>query len=116
MKKTLKIFFRRVLKDNNIKLSIILVSIIILLSTALLSMNVIGITYEYRIGDIATEDIRSPREIQYPIKTETEEKKKRMAEMIPTGTPIVTAIVNAARLSSTVAGSRSTRICRAGRL
>ncbi len=83
MKKTLKIFFRRVLKDSNIKLSIILTSIIILLSTALLSINVIGITYEYRIGDIASEDIRSPREIQYPIKSETAEKKKRVAEMIP---------------------------------
>lgn len=83
MKKTLKLFFRRALKDTNTRFSLILVSFIIALSTILLSINIVGITYDYRIGDIAREDIRSPREIPYPIKEETELKKKRIAEMIP---------------------------------
>ncbi len=83
MKKTIKIFFRKTFKDSAIRLSLILVVVIILLSTFLLSINVVGTTYEYNTGDIAREDIRVPRETRFPLKEETEIKKKRIAEMIP---------------------------------
>ncbi len=83
MKKTLKIFYRRAFKDPNTRFTLILITIVIVTSTFFLSINVIGTTYQYSIGDIAREDIRSPREIQFPIKSETELKQKRIAEMIP---------------------------------
>ena len=83
MKKTLKRFTRRAFRDQNIKFSLILISIIILISTIFLSLNVIGSTYKYSLGDIAREDIKSPREIQFVIKSETELNQRRIAEMIP---------------------------------
>ncbi|MDY6935453.1 MAG: HDIG domain-containing protein [Spirochaetota bacterium] len=68
---------------SEIRLIFILTLIIILISTALLSINIIGTTYEFSIGDIAEDDIRVPGDIKYRIDSETEMEKQRVSQIVP---------------------------------
>lgn len=81
-----KIFSRKMLqayRKPHVRLSFLLIMSLIVISTILLSINVIGTTYEYSIGDIAKNDIRVPSEIIYRIESETEMERKRKSEMVP---------------------------------
>lgn len=69
--------------DASKRLSIILLLIIIFIATNLLSINVIDTTYDYRQGDIAREDIKAHKEVNYINEPETEMEKKRAAETVP---------------------------------
>ena len=83
---TVKIFnttIRAAMQNNIVRLSMILILIIIAVSTSLLSINVVGKTYRYSIGDIAREDIRVTIDIAFKIDTETEMERKRVSEMVP---------------------------------
>ncbi len=64
-------------------MSFVYTFIIIVIATVLLSLNMKGSTYEYNIGDIAREDIRVPRDIEYQVKSETQMEKQRVSEMVP---------------------------------
>lgn len=57
--------------------------LLIVLSTVLLSINLIGFNYLYKVGDIARESIRVPWEIVYPIDLETEQERRFAAETTP---------------------------------
>ncbi len=70
-------------KKRNIRMSFVYTLVIIIIATILLSLNMRGSTYEYNIGDIAREDIRVPRDIEYQVKSETEMEKRRVSEMVP---------------------------------
>ena len=83
MNRALKINYNRFKREPNFRFSSYLILIVLIISTALLSINVIGTTYDYKIGDISREDIRTSREIQYVIETETEMKRKRTMENVP---------------------------------
>ena len=72
-----------ILKEKISSLSFVLILCIISISTALLSINTIGATYQYFIGDIAKENIRVSKDIQYRIDSETEKRKNVVAEMSP---------------------------------
>jgi cyclic-di-AMP phosphodiesterase PgpH len=74
---------RKYLNDQNIKYSIISVLILILISTILLSINLIGTSYHYEVGDIADEDVRVPRDIEYVNESETKIERRREAEAVP---------------------------------
>ncbi len=70
-------------KEPNFRFAAYLILAIIVISTVFLSMNIVGKTYNYNIGDIVREDIQSTREIKYLIESETEMAKKRAAENVP---------------------------------
>jgi cyclic-di-AMP phosphodiesterase PgpH len=74
---------RKYVNDQNIKYSVISVLVLILISTILLSINLIGTSYNYEVGDIADEDIRVPRDIEYVNESETTIERKREAEAVP---------------------------------
>ncbi|MBN2160269.1 MAG: HDIG domain-containing protein [Spirochaetes bacterium] len=74
---------RLILGDKNIKFSLISVIAIILISTLLLSVNFLGTSYDYDVGDIANEDIRVPRDIEYVNQAETALERKRESEAVP---------------------------------
>ncbi|MBN2038825.1 MAG: HDIG domain-containing protein [Spirochaetes bacterium] len=71
------------MKEPNSRFAFYLMLIIIIISTAFLSLNVVGTTYNYNIGDIVKEDIRTTREIKYIIESESEMAKKRAADNVP---------------------------------
>ncbi len=71
------------LNDRNIRYSLLSVLILILISTVLLSINLIGTSYHYEEGEIADEDIRVPRDIEYVNESETKIELKREAEAVP---------------------------------
>ena len=82
----LRLFKSRIISLWNrpeMRMSLILVMGVIILSTALLSINLIGGTFSYQVGDIAKENIRVPFEIRYKIDSETEIEKRRVAEAAP---------------------------------
>jgi cyclic-di-AMP phosphodiesterase PgpH len=86
----MKLFFNMAVRSvlqlfqkPNIKFSLISVLIIILISTILFSINLFGTSYHYEIGDIANEDIRVPRDIEYVNEPETAVERKREAEAVP---------------------------------
>ncbi len=86
MKQTFKIIYRSIsssLKKPTIRNLFFFLLLIIIIATVLLSFNVIGSTYDYNIGDVSGEDIRSPGDIHYSIDSETEMEKRRVAEMVP---------------------------------
>lgn len=56
---------------------------LIALSTFLLSMKMVGDSYNYKIGDIATDNIRVPRDIVYQLKKETELARKSAEKNVP---------------------------------
>ena len=67
---TVKIISRSVnaaMRNRNVRLSLLLILGIIVISTALLSINVVGKTHNYSIGDIAREDVRVPGDILFEI-------------------------------------------------
>ncbi|MCU0847297.1 MAG: HDIG domain-containing protein [Spirochaetes bacterium] len=65
------------------RLSLYSVAAIILLSTLYLSLNILGSTYDYTIGETAREDVRVPRDINYKNESETFMKMKRASEEVP---------------------------------
>jgi membrane-associated HD superfamily phosphohydrolase len=86
MKRLIKISYLRLvrlIRQPVVKLAFGLTVIVVLISTAFLSINLVGKTYRYSIGDIATEDIRVSRDIQYNITSETARKKEQAAIMTP---------------------------------
>ena len=74
---------RHFLGSQNIKFSLISLLVIVCISTVMLSINMFGSSYHYEIGDIANEDIRVPRDIEYVNEPETAVEKKREAESVP---------------------------------
>ncbi len=74
---------RHIYDDRNIRFSIVLMFIIIAVATQLLSINTIGTAYEYKLGEIAREDIRVYNDIHYINESETEMEKKRAADSVP---------------------------------
>ncbi|MDI9425246.1 MAG: HDIG domain-containing protein [Spirochaetota bacterium] len=83
---TVKIFSRSInaaMGNRNVRLSLFLILGIIVISTALLSINVVGKTHNYGIGDIAREDVRVPSDIIFEIESETRAEKGRVAESVP---------------------------------
>ncbi len=83
---TVKIISRSVnaaMRNRNVRLSLFLILGIILISTILLSINVVGKTHDYSIGDIAREDVRVSGDIIFEIESETRAEKGRIAESIP---------------------------------
>lgn len=57
--------------------------VVIILATILLYLNSSGQTYHYSIGDIASEDIRVPRNIHYIKEKETRIARERASEAVP---------------------------------
>jgi len=74
---------RHFLGSQNIKFSLISLLIIVCISTIMLSLNFFGTSYHYEVGDIADEDIRVPRDIEYVNEPETAVERKREAEAVP---------------------------------
>ncbi len=86
MKRLIKISYLRLvrlIRQPVVKLAFGLTVIVVLISTGFLSINLVGKTYQYSIGDIATEDIRVSRDIQYNITSETARKKEQASIMTP---------------------------------
>ncbi len=75
--------FSRIFRTPDIKYAFICVTVIISISTALLSIDMIGGTYEYVVGDIASEDIRVPNDIYYVNESETAMSRKVATEGVP---------------------------------
>ena len=75
--------FTRIFRTRDIKFSLISIFLIIIIATILLTINIIGKTYEYNIGDIANEEIRIPRDIYYINESETVKSQKSLAEAVP---------------------------------
>ena len=75
--------FRKIIENQNIKFSLISVLVILLISTILLSINLFGTSYNYEVGDIADDDIRVSRDIEYVNEPETAVERKREAEAVP---------------------------------
>ncbi len=73
----------RITGDRDIYFSFIAILVVISITTLFLTINIIGTTYEYNIGDIAKENIRVDREISYVNNSETLMEKKRAAETVP---------------------------------
>ncbi len=85
MKNIILTFYERIIeffKNSNNKSSFYLVIILITTSTILLSLNIVGKTYNYNIGDIALSDIRVPWDIEYTINSQTEFEKMRAQETV----------------------------------
>jgi cyclic-di-AMP phosphodiesterase PgpH len=83
MNRAIKKKYRRFLLEQNFRFITYLMLIVIIVSTVFLSINAIGTMYDYNVGDIVREDIKTPREIQYVNTSETEMAKKRAVESIP---------------------------------
>ncbi len=71
------------MRQATVRLSLFLVMALIVIATILLSIGIVGKTYDYSIGDIAREDIRVPGEISYRIESETRVEKLRASEAVP---------------------------------
>ena len=74
---------RLIARSPNIRFSLSSAIVIVLISTALLSVNLIGTSYHYETGDIAQADIRVPRDIEYVNEHETAIERQREAESAP---------------------------------
>ncbi|HQO03391.1 MAG TPA: HDIG domain-containing protein [Spirochaetota bacterium] len=86
MKRLLKIYLRLfsgMFNRPEVRLAFTLTIIVVVLSTTLLALSSITETYQYNIGDIAREDVRVSRDIEYSIQTETLRKKEQAAETAP---------------------------------
>jgi cyclic-di-AMP phosphodiesterase PgpH len=83
MNREIKKKYRQFIEEPNFRFITYLIIIVIAVSTVLLSVNVVDTTYNYSIGDIATEDIKTVRDVQYENEPETEMAKKRLIETIP---------------------------------
>lgn len=82
----IKIFSKSIhmaFRNDNLRISLYLVFCLIVLSTVFLSINVVGTTYRYNLGDIAREDIRVLVDVNYQIDSETEMEKRKASEMMP---------------------------------
>ncbi len=86
----MKLYFRKLsgnvttmIKDPNIRFSFIGIILVAMISTQLLSINIIGDTYHYNIGDISQEDIKVQKEINYRNEHETDMARRKAAETVP---------------------------------
>lgn len=79
MRKKIKLFFL----DKDLKYSFGSIFIIIIVSTVLLALSMVGKTYDYEVGDIAREDVRVPRDIYYQNEVETAVKIQRVQKAVP---------------------------------
>lgn len=61
----------------------LLMGFAIVVSTILLSLNMVGASYEYKTGDIARESIRVPSDIYYQVEQETNIEKRFAEERVP---------------------------------
>ncbi|TAL39022.1 MAG: HDIG domain-containing protein [Spirochaetes bacterium] len=75
--------FRSSMRQKTVRLSFFLILAVTFIATGLLSIGIVGKTFDYSIGDIAREDIRVPLEINYKIESETRVEKMRVAETVP---------------------------------
>jgi cyclic-di-AMP phosphodiesterase PgpH len=75
--------FTQIFRTPDIKFAFVCVMVIIVISTILLAIDMIGGTYEYVISDIAIEDIRVPKDIYYVNEDETRMSQKVAAESAP---------------------------------
>lgn len=86
MKRLLKIYLRLfsgLFRRQEVRLAFALTIFVLVLSTTLLAFLGISETYQYNIGDIAREDVRVNRDVQYSIQSETLRKKEQAAETTP---------------------------------
>ena len=83
MNKSIKINFKRFIREPNLGFVLFLILVVVIVSTVLLSMNVVEKTYNYNIGEIARENIQSKRDINYLNESETEMAKTRARESVP---------------------------------
>ncbi len=86
MKNFISIFFQRldyIIRTPKIKIACISMIGIMLFATALLSFNLIGVTYSYNLGDLIAADIRITRDIHYTIQAETDIQMERASESVP---------------------------------
>lgn len=74
---------RRIFKNKESAFALFSMFVVIVLATALLSLNNTGHTFLYNVGDIALEDIRVPRDIHYVNENETKRLKERAAAATP---------------------------------
>jgi putative nucleotidyltransferase with HDIG domain len=70
-------------RNRGMRLFFALSFLLIVISTAIMSLNLIGEIYSYKIGDIAKESIRVPWDITYSIEFETNQERRFAAEMVP---------------------------------
>ena len=86
MFKQLTYFRRRLAKSFRkpyVRISLLLTLCVIVVSTVVLSISIVGRSYRYNVGDIAREDIRVIHDIRYQIEAETQRKKEKAAEQTP---------------------------------
>lgn len=86
MMRLLKLSIRRMgklIRQPHVRLAFGLTLFVVLLSTGFLSINLVGTTRHYGVGDVVTEDIRVTRDIQYRIASETERKKEQVSQIAP---------------------------------
>jgi membrane-associated HD superfamily phosphohydrolase len=72
-----------VFRNRNLKRAFYVSVALTVLSTLLLSLNLVGHVYSYRIGDIASEHIRVPSDIVYEVQYESDLERQRAAESSP---------------------------------
>jgi putative nucleotidyltransferase with HDIG domain len=85
MKRIISLIMQRfsfAFRNRGMRIFFIISFIIIVISTILLSLNMIGETYRYTVGDIAKESIRVPWEIVYPVELETAQEKRSAEESV----------------------------------
>jgi len=86
MNRLFKIYLRRfsgLFRRPEVRLAFALTVFVVALSTTLLALRSVSETYQYSIGDIAREDVRVNRDVQYSIQSETLRKKEQAAETTP---------------------------------
>jgi len=69
--------------NRNIQFSFLIMFILISISTLFLSINISGDTFNYKLGEIARENIASLRDTSYINELETEKKRDRIASTVP---------------------------------
>ncbi|MBN1534930.1 MAG: HDIG domain-containing protein [Spirochaetes bacterium] len=75
--------FTRIFRTPDIKFAFLCVMVVIVISTSLLAIDMIGGTYEYNVSDIALEDIRVPKDIYYVNEDETRMRQMVAGESAP---------------------------------
>ena len=83
MNRAIKVNYKRFVKEPDFRFITYLIFGVIIISTIVLSINTVGTTYDYKIGDIAKEDIKTTRELQYENEVETEIAKKKAGDNVP---------------------------------
>lgn len=74
---------RSLLKRGNVSFAFVMILVVIAVSTALLSLRIMGRTYHYTMGDIARETVRVDRDIHYIDEAETKRRDEALSESVP---------------------------------